>query len=153
MGCNRIKVQALNQDDPPDEDQLVEKVQLDMVLPFSQCSEELMQEITLLEPCGPGNSRPLFGARHVQISRVRLLGKDRRVLSFSGDDGSGVIMPCVYFGDTQRMIEDIDEKTGVRIDSGDVTGLRLTLAYTLNINEYRGSRTLQALVRDVLVET
>ena len=148
---------ALNAQEPPQEDVLTEKVFLDMVLPFSQCSEDLVREVSLLEPCGPGNRRALFAARHVRIENVRLLGKDNRVLSFYGDDGSGVRMSCVYFGDTGKVIDSIYDESGIRID--DVADarkiqedLRLTLAYTLNVNEYRGNRNVQAVVRDVLVE-
>ena len=144
--------EAMNKVEAPPEDLLTEKVLLDMVLPFSQCSEDLVRELELLEPCGPDNRRALFGARHVRVDRVRILGKDGRVLSFTGDDGSGRQMPCVYFGDTGALIDAIEEQTGVRIDSGDPKDLRLTLAYSLNINEYRGERSLQAVVRDVLVE-
>lgn len=143
---------VLNSQEAPAEDVMTEKVMLDMVLPFAQCSEELLEEIALLEPCGPQNRRALFAARHVRIEGVRVLGKDRRVLSFNGDDGSGTMMPCVYFGDTQALIDDIQEQSGISIDSQSPAQLRLTLAYTLSINEYRGNRTLQAVVRDVLVE-
>ena len=148
---------ALNAQEPPQEDVLTEKVFLDMVLPFSQCSEDLVREVSLLEPCGPGNRRALFAARHVRIENVRLLGKDNRVLSFYGDDGSGVRMSCVYFGDTGKVIDTIYDESGIRIDdAADARkiqeDLRLTLAYTLNVNEYRGNRNVQAVVRDVLVE-
>ena len=148
---------ALNAQEPPQEDVLTEKVFLDMVLPFSQCSEDLVREVSLLEPCGPGNRRALFAARHVRIDSVRLLGKDNRVLSFYGDDGSGVRMSCVYFGDTGKVIDTIYDESGIRIDdAADAQkiqdNLRLTLAYTLNVNEYRGNRNVQAIVRDVLVE-
>ncbi len=145
----------LNTEEAPDEELLTEKLQLDMVLPFSQCSEALVNEISQMEPCGVDNRRPLFAARHVRISGVRLLGKDGRVLSMTGDDGSGTALACVFFGDTGQLIEQIYNECGVRITGctqQELDTVRLTLAYTLNINEYRGTRTLQAVIRDVLVE-
>ena len=146
----------LNSEEAPDEQVLTEKLYLDMVLPFSMCSEELAGEIAQLDPCGVDNRRALFAARHVRIDSVRLLGKDQNVLSMTGDDGTGVRLPCIYFGDTEGLIDKIEKESGVRITEctqQELASLKLTLAYVLNVNEYRDRRTVQAVIRDVLVES
>ncbi len=143
-------------DNAPDDEILVEKLSLDMVLPFARCSEELVDELKKLEPCGMGNRKALFGARHVKVSKVRIMGRERRVLAFEGDDGSGTVMNCVCFGDVQELLDKIREESGVdpvSADQSELEQLRLTLAYTLSINEYNGRRILQAIVGDVLVES
>ena len=42
------------------EEELTEVIHIDMALPFSYVSERLVEELSLLEPFGKGNTRPLF---------------------------------------------------------------------------------------------
>ena len=44
------------------EEDLMEKVVIDMELPFSYVTEELVEELSLLEPFGKGNTKPVFAA-------------------------------------------------------------------------------------------
>ena len=58
---------------------MAEKVVIDMELPFSCVTEELVEELTLLEPFGKGNTKPVFAARNVELISGRILGKNRNV--------------------------------------------------------------------------
>ena len=51
-------------------------------------TEELVEELTLLEPFGKGNTKPVFAARNVELISGRILGKNRNVLKLQVKDSS-----------------------------------------------------------------
>lgn len=116
------------------EDDLTEKVSIDMQMPFSYVSERLVSELELLQPFGKGNVKPLFAQKRVKVIQPRIIGKNRNVLKFQAEDQSGVRMDAVYFGDVQRCLETIEE------------GKEMSFTYYPSINEYMGRRTVQITV-------
>lgn len=117
------------------EDDLCEKVSIDLVLPFSSVCEELVGELKLLEPCGMGNRKPVFAARDVELNGCRIFGKNRNVLKCLAKDGSGVNLDAVYFGDAQQLMEYVKGKGKVH------------LVYYPEINEFRGMRNVQIVIQ------
>ena len=53
------------------EEDLIEIIRMDMAIPFSLVSEQLVKELSLLEPFGQGNTKPVFGARNVHVLESR----------------------------------------------------------------------------------
>ncbi len=45
------------------------KVSIDMQLPFPYVTEELIEELELLEPFGKGNTKPLFAERNCKSTQ------------------------------------------------------------------------------------
>lgn len=62
------------------EEDLTEVVHIDMALPFSCVSEQVVKELSLLEPFGKANTKPVFAARNVRVLESRVLGKNQNVL-------------------------------------------------------------------------
>ena len=122
-------------------DDLARKVRIDMVLPLSFLSEELVDEIRLLEPFGKGNARPVFALRRANVDRLRSIGNTGRyfrcrVTSSEPEDrprtegGGPASAEAVIFageGFAERVAEDP----------------AVSLTYEPEINEFRGRRTLQ----------
>ena len=78
-----------------------------------------------------------------------------RVYSAETDRSSHWTCSGVVFSDALEMIGRIRQETGVDIvqDPADLLNrIRLTIAYALNVNDYAGERSAQAVVRDVLIE-
>lgn len=117
------------------EKDLTEKVVIDMELPFSCVTENFIEEITLLEPFGKGNTKPVFAGRDVVFSDVSILGKNRNVLKAWVCDKSGVGLEAVYFGEVQRLQEKLRERNG-----------RLSVTFYPEVNEYRGAKKLQITI-------
>lgn len=111
---------------------LMEKVVIDMEMPFSCVTEGLVQELGLLEPFGKGNTKPVFAARNVVLENVRILGKKKNVLKAEARDGAGSRIEALYFGD----IEDLKGKAGQL----------LSITYYPGLNEYMGKVTPQIII-------
>ena len=119
------------------EQDLQKKVWIDMQLPFSYISEDLINELSLLEPCGTDNARPLFAHKNVTAVRSRILGKASNVLSMQLRDADGCIIDGIMFGSAENMAankELVDNEPA------------FMLTYIPMINEYGGRRSLQIRV-------
>ena len=94
------------------ETDMTEKVSIDMQMPFSCVTEELLEELKLLEPFGKGNTKPVFAEKNVSIVSCRLIGKNRNMLRMRLCDGAGTDMDAVYFGDAVGFLEEVGERYG-----------------------------------------
>ncbi len=120
------------------EEDLREKIRFDMVLPFAYVSERLVEEIALLEPFGKSNPKPLFALSKVRVLEKSVVGKNRNVLRLSLSEG-GRTFPAVCFSDPERYLMRLREKGEEEI----------SILYYPQINEYRGSRSIQLVVEDL----
>ena len=115
---------------------LTEVVHIDMALPFSCVSEQVVKELSLLEPFGKANTKPVFAARNVRVLESRVLGKNQNVLRMKLMDESGMTLEGIYFNNCmQEVIADLQKKPTFHI------------LYYPEINEFRGKRTLQLRVQ------
>lgn len=115
---------------------LTEVIHIDMALPFSCVSEQVVKELSLLEPFGKANTKPVFAARNVRVLESRVLGKNQNVLRMKLMDESGMTLEGIYFNNCmQEVIADLQKKPTFHI------------LYYPEINEFRGRRTLQLRVQ------
>ena len=113
------------------DDDLQEKVSIDMRLPFPYITEQLVNELELLEPFGKGNPKPLFAEKNLSVISPRIFGKNRNVLKCRLQDQQGYQMEAVYFGDVEECLRAMEQKNV------------MSFTYYPTINEYMGRRTLQ----------
>lgn len=111
---------------------LTEKVVIDMEMPFSCVTEELIRELALLEPFGKGNTKPVFAARNVRLMDMRVMGRKKNVLKMRAVDANGNTVEAVYFGDVENL-------------SGRKDTL-LSITYYPTLNEYMGQATPQIVI-------
>ena len=116
------------------EEDLTEKVSIDMQLPIAYLSQKLVEELERLEPFGKGNTKPLFAEKNLRVISPRILGKNQNVLKFQVEDARGLRMDAVYFGDVRACMEYMGQKK------------RMSFTYYPTVNEYMGRRSLQITV-------
>lgn len=118
-----------------------EKIVIDMVLPFSELSEKLVRELEILEPFGMGNEKPLFAVKQASVSDMRIQGKRKNVLKMRLRDQSGTALDALKFGEEEELL-----LLQRRIRKN---GFRLTAAFYPSVNEFRGEKTVQVIIRHV----
>ncbi|MBR3328993.1 single-stranded-DNA-specific exonuclease RecJ [Candidatus Saccharibacteria bacterium] len=64
---------------------------------FSELNLDFLDELSLLEPYGPGNEEPIFCLKNVQILNVTRMGSDRNHLRLDLQDPSGKSLKCLAF--------------------------------------------------------
>ncbi|MDZ4178745.1 MAG: single-stranded-DNA-specific exonuclease RecJ [Coriobacteriia bacterium] len=117
----------------PDESFISERT-CDALLPLEDVSVELGVELAQLEPFGHGNPRPLFASDGVFMNGRQRVGKTANHLKFTAFDGTTSV-PAIAF-----RCRDIEEAVG--------TDAPVDLAYEISVDEWRGRRRVQLMVRD-----
>ena len=119
-----------------DED-LIPKIQTDYHLPLKFASLETVEEITRLEPFGPGNPQPVFEAHGAQVVSAPRVLKDKH-LKFRVQQSSRWL-DCVWWGAAGRAAD---------LFAGD----HVSLAFTLSENTYNNNTQVQLTLRDLKIE-
>ena len=128
----------------------MEKVTIDMELPFSCVSESLVQELSLLEPFGKGNTKPVFAARNVELLSGRILGRNKNVLKMQVRDATHTTMEALLFRGVEEFLEYLERRYGKpAVNSflnGKDSGMSVSVTFYPDINEYRGRITPQIVI-------
>lgn len=142
----------LNENEALTEDDLTEKVSIDMQLPFQYISEQLIDELELLEPFGKGNTKPVFVEKNIEVLKGTILGKNRNVMKLQVCDAQGITMDALYFGDIEQFLAYLQKKYGENtvqhMMKGYKTGMKLAFTYYPTVNEYMGRRSLQIVIQN-----
>lgn len=126
------------------DDNLVPVLKTDMELSLHDVTVSLWKELCRFEPFGFGNYEPVFVAKNVGLVSSRLVGKDKRHIKLVVEETreknrhAKVVFDAIAFGlgsihDEIKKYENID------------------IAYTIDMNEWNGRRSLQLKIRDIKV--
>ena len=133
----RIK---LNEDAGLKEDDLTPKIWADAAMPIGYISKRLIEEIESLGPFGKDFEKPLFAIKHIHISELRVLGKQKNVLKLRLHDEKGIHVDGIMFGDAEALY-------------GELRGARsISMLYYPEINEFAGRKSIQLEIKDYRVE-
>ena len=126
----------LNADAELTEEDFVPKIWIDVPMPFEYVNEKIVQELKDLEPFGQGNEKPLFAQKSLVIRNARVLGKNRNVVKLNLVTETGQPVDGLLFADGDRFLE---EQAGRNM---------IDMIYYPDVNEYNGTRTLQAIIKN-----
>ena len=108
-------------------------LQIDAEVRLDEVSLTLATELAQLAPFGSGNPTPQFATYGLTVADDRRIGREgtHRKLTVRSE-GEGEALPVVWFGGADA-----------ELPAGPID-----LVYTLNVNEYKGDRTLQLMYVD-----
>ena len=142
--------EMLNKNCTLTEEEMREKVTIDMEMPFGCVTEGLVKELELLEPFGKGNTKPVFAARDVTLLGTRILGKNRNVLKLQVQDVNGCRIEAMLFHHVDDFLGKLEEQYGKTEVEALLKGrgrqIRISMTYYPDINEYMGKKTPQIVV-------
>ena len=133
------------------EDDLQEKIHIDVPMPVSYVSFRLVEELELLEPFGTGNSKPVFAQKDLKFVSARALGKAGNVLRFTVEDSEQKRWEMMYFGGKDNFEAYAAEKYGqTALDglySGKGSPLYFDVVYYPGVNTWQGNTKLQLVMQ------
>ena len=142
--------EMLNKNCTLTEEEMKEKVTIDMEMPFGCVTEGLVKELELLEPFGKGNTKPVFAARDVTLLGARILGKNRNVLKLQVQDVNGCRIEAMLFHHADDFLGKLEKQYGKTEVEALLKGrgrqIRISMTYYPDINEYMGKKTPQIVV-------
>jgi len=140
----RIKI---NENSSLTEEDFIPKIRIDVPMPMSYVSMDLVREFSLLAPFGKDNTKPVFADKGVLVKRMWIMGKNRNVLKLSLVTSDGMPVTGIYFGDVETFTNYVEEKFGKEqvqaAFDGKTNNLELSVVYFPKINSFRGVDELQ----------
>jgi single-stranded-DNA-specific exonuclease len=121
------------------EDQLVPRIFIDSELSFSEINEEFFKTMSLFQPFGPENMSPVFISRNVFDTGLgRMVGSsgEHLKLDLCQESTGKKSFPAIAFGQANHF-------EYIR------NGNPFDICYSIEMNEFRGNRTLQLNIRDI----
>lgn len=137
------------------EDDFEEKITIDVPMPMGYVTESFINQLSILEPFGPSNEKPVFAQKNVRFLRGYKMGKNQNMARFDVMDESGCRFTMVCFRGLEKMIPYMETKVGKQTVD-DLFGqgiygkdeLILDVIYYPSLNEFRGKTSIQYILQD-----
>ena len=126
----------LNENCTLTEEDLLPKIVIDVPMPVSYITKELVEQISLLEPFGKGNTKPVFAQKGLRVLDSSILGKNKNVVKVKLLDPQGVPMEGIYFGEAEEFAGFLKEHDTIAV------------TYYPEINRFRGRESLQIIIQN-----
>lgn len=133
-----------------------EIIHIDVPMPLSYADRQFIKELSLLEPFGTGNSRPLFARKGISLLSGRKIGKNQNVGKYKIADENGRQYEMIYFGDLELFDEFLKVRFGKRLTDSLYAGILavgeavISIAYYPEINSYAGRENVQIVMQNYM---
>ena len=126
----------LNENCSLTEEDMIPKIVIDVPMPISYVNENLVHQLSVLEPFGKGNSKPVFAQKNLKVLKMGIYGKNQNTVKLQLMDPTGTVMEGIYWGEAQEFASFIKEHETISI------------TYYPKINSYMGKETLQIVIQN-----
>jgi single-stranded-DNA-specific exonuclease len=136
------------------EEDLVDTIRVDMVMPPGYIDLATVREFESLEPWGQENPKPLFAVKDVTLTGVRILGKNRNVVRLTARERYSGSLDLIRFEDGDAFLKRVEDSRGLSAAKdlqrgmGNVT---IDMVYYPDINSWQGRDSLQYVVKDLRI--
>ena len=147
--------QAINDNCVLTDEDFEEKITIDVPMPMSYVTEHFVEELSVLEPFGTANEKPVFAQKNIRFMRGYVMGKNRNMARFDVMDENGKRFTVVCFRNLEKLKEYLEQKEGKeRTERLFANGLYpdeavlLDVIYYPSVNEFRGKTSTQYILQD-----
>lgn len=116
------------------EQDFIPKITIDVPMPVSYVTKELIGQLELLEPFGKGNTKPVFAQKNIKALSYRIIGKNRNVLSMRMSDELGNVAEGICFQNIEGLQELI------------LKDAPFSITYYPSLNVYNGRESIQIVI-------
>ena len=132
------------------ENELTPKIKIDAILSLANINLKLAENLVYLEPFGCDNYEPLFGSKNLKLEKVAPLGKNNQHFKLSCIENNKKQEFLLFFK-ADKFLEDLKEKYNDQSINNCFKGIgdiSIDLIYSISINEFRGVRSAQTIIKD-----
>ncbi len=137
------------------EEDFEEKILIDVPMPMGYVTESFIKELSVLEPFGNGNEKPVFAQKNIRFIRGYIMGKNKNMARFDVLDESGIRFQVVCFRNLDKLTEYLNQKDGKEktecLFAGGLSpdeAVVLDVIYYPTMNEFRGKASVQYVLQD-----
>lgn len=127
----------LNENCTLTEEDMVEKIVIDVPMPMSYVTIPLIRQLGQLEPFGKGNTKPIFAQKDIRFSNCKVFGKNRNVVKMKAQDEFGFEAECIWFGDGDAFLERLKEKK------------MWDVIYYPSVNSFQGRESIEMIIQNI----
>lgn len=143
---------VLNENCTLTEEDMEEKIVIDVPMPLSFVTKDFLKQLELLEPFGVGNAKPVFAQKNLTFLSMQKMGKNKNMAKFSVADEEGKRFTMILFRDLEKFLETVEQKYGGKVLQdfmGNRAGaaVKMNVIYYPSINEFRGAQELQFVIQ------
>ncbi|MBQ9135106.1 MAG: single-stranded-DNA-specific exonuclease RecJ [Lachnospiraceae bacterium] len=134
------------------EEDFIPKIHIDVPMPLAYADRKLAEELSILEPFGMANPKPLFACKNVSFLSGKKLGTKGNFAKYRVLH-EGREYEIVYFGGLDKFHAFLEEKFGVGAAEklyqyGSRCGYELSITYQLGLNTYMGRTEVQVVMQN-----
>ncbi|QSE98296.1 single-stranded-DNA-specific exonuclease RecJ [Fulvivirga lutea] len=118
------------------DDLLIPQIEIDAELNFDSITPNFYKVLNQMEPFGPENLAPIFYTDQVKLASSLRILKDKHLKLFLKQENNEQSFECIGFG-LSDLKEQLEATPFFRI------------AYSIEMNEFRGMKTLQLNIKDI----
>lgn len=137
------------------EEDFEEKITIDVAMPLSYVTESFVESLSILEPFGAANEKPVFAQKNIRFIRGYKMGKNQNMARFDVMDETNKRFTMVCFRGLEKLIPYIEKKTDAQtvqelFEQGlyGKQAVILDVIYYPSLNEFRGKTTVQYILQD-----
>lgn len=134
------------------EEDFEERIHIDVPMPMSYVTADFVRQLSVLEPFGNGNPKPVFAQKNIRLIRGSILGKNSNVGKYTVEDDSGMQFEMMYFGNLEAwhafLMESFGQEEYDRLYHGGYGSIRIHVIYYPDLNIYQGRERLQMIMQD-----
>lgn len=132
-----------------------ERILIDVPMPMSYVTTDFVKQLSVLEPFGNGNPKPVFAQKNLHICKGRILGKNSNVGKYLVKDETGRQYDMIYFGNLDKWHDFLTEHFGQeerdRLYQAGSDVIQISVIYYPDINVYQGRESLQMVMKDYCI--
>lgn len=143
-------IEGLNNNCKLSKDELTEKTVIDVPMPLSYVNERIVNDLSILEPFGQGNQKPVFADKDLRLLSVKPIGKTGDMAKLAVTKNGSDRYELLLFRGFKEFEERLTENGVMDIsgNSTDYSNIILDIIYYPGINGYNGRKSLQFIVQD-----
>lgn len=122
-------------------------IRAESVLGLGDINIDSIYELNILAPFGKGNERPIYALKGVNVTNIRFVGQEKNIVSLVITDGKDRIR-AVDFNNCDLWKEYLSVN-GYDEESANGAFFVIDAMCFLDINEYKGYRNPQIIIKDV----
>lgn len=108
---------------------------IDVPMPVDYVTMDLVRQLSVLEPFGKGNEKPVFADKNLSVRNLNIIGKNRNVLKMTLENERGHLVEAVSFNVSENNIPQKGDK--------------MSIVYYPDINSYNGRTNLQFIINEM----
>lgn len=105
---------------------------IDVPMPVDYVTMDLVKQLSVLEPFGKSNEKPIFADRNLTVKNAYIIGKNKNVLKITFENERGSLIEAISFNASQENLPSRGDKKSI--------------LYYPDINSYNGRTSLQFII-------